>query len=330
MGVFKQGDPLADDMEETRQAVLGAIENGPVSGPAVAERLGISRAAVWKHVEALREDGFDIEGGRDGYRLAGVPEYGAAIQYGLEAPFSIEYHDRIASTNDRARELASDGAADVVVIADQQTGGRGRHARPWASPSGGVWMSLVLRPDLPPAHLPVLTLAAAVATAEAVRQTGVEAQLKWPNDVVVPTESSSEATPEGNGKKLAGILTELTGETDRVYWAVIGIGLNANVDAEDLPSTATSLREQVGDVDRRELVQSLLTRFHDLRSAPESVLPAWRELSHTLGRHVRVALPDQTIEGKAVDVVFPGHLVVETGGERRRIQTGECELLRPV
>ena len=310
-------------MQETRKRVLDALAEGPASGPAVAETLDISRAAVWKHVEALREAGFEVESREDGYVLTNVPEFGgAAVEYGLDAPFDVEYHDSTDSTNERARELAGEGADDVVVLADEQTGGRGRLDREWSSPSGGIYLSIVCRPDLPPAQVPVYTLAAAVATAEAVRAAGVDAEIKWPNDVLVPTGKDEE-------RKLAGILTEMEGEADRVSWVVIGVGLNADIDADAVPGTATTMREQVGDVDRAALTRRLLERFDELRADPESVLPAWRELASTLGRRVRVETPGGEVVGEAVDVEFPGTLVVETEAGEERVSAGDCEHLRP-
>jgi BirA family biotin operon repressor/biotin-[acetyl-CoA-carboxylase] ligase len=327
-------------MNDTRRGVLEAIADGPVGGPALADELGVSRNAVWKHVEALREDGFEITSDDDGYALAGVPEFGGlAVEFGLDAPFAVEYHDAVASTNDRARELAVEGASDVVVLADEQTVGRGRLDREWAAPSGGVWLSTVLRPNLPPAHVPALTLAAAVATTDAAREAGVPAKIKWPNDVLVGesgergvSESHSEAcgTPSRGGKKLAGILTEMEGEADRVSWVVVGIGVNANVSADALPEGATTIRNEVGEIDRRVFVQRLLERFDELRCDPESAVEAWRERTATLGQRVRVETPNRTIVGQAVDVAFPGALVVETDDGRERVHAGDCEHLRPV
>ena len=324
-------------MQETRRRVLEALADGPVSGPALADRLDVSRAAVWKHVEALREAGFEVESRDDGYVLAGVPEFGgAAVEFGLEAPFEVEYHDSIGSTNDRARDLAADGASDVVVLADEQTGARGRLDRAWSSPSGGVWLSVVCRPDLPPAQVPVYTLAAAVATTEAVRDVGVDAGIKWPNDVLVPAQPAPDgeaAEPPSVGdeeKKLVGILTEMEGEADRVSWVVVGVGLNANVDAGAVPETATTIREQVGDVNRAALTRRILERFDELRRDPEAVLPAWRDLSTTLGRRVRVETPGGEVVGEAVDVEFPGTLVVATDDGEVRVSAGDCEHLRPV
>jgi BirA family biotin operon repressor/biotin-[acetyl-CoA-carboxylase] ligase len=318
---------------ETRRALLDALADGPVAGPALADRLGVSRAAVWKQVEALRDAGFEVESGDGGYRVTAVPEYGAAaVEYGLDAPFAVEYHDELDSTNRRARDLAADGAADVVVLAERQTGGRGRLERAWASPPGGVWMSLLLRPTLPPARVPLLTLAAAVAVTRAAREAGVDARIKWPNDVIVPA-SGEERDGAGAGsdyRKLAGILTEMQGEADRVAWVVLGIGVNANVDPADLPAGATSLRAAAGDVERRRFVQRVLEVFDDLRVDPESILREWRAHADTLGRAVRVETPDGEVVGEAADVTDAGALVVETDGGRVTVHAGDCEHLRPV
>ncbi|MFB6096244.1 MAG: biotin--[acetyl-CoA-carboxylase] ligase [Haloferacaceae archaeon] len=315
-------------LSDTQRALLDALEDGPVPGPALADDLGISRAAVWKAVEALRDAGFEIESGDGGYAVRDVPAYGAAaLEYGLAAPYVVEYHDTLGSTNDRAREIAAAGddrdvAEDVVVVADEQTGGRGRLDRAWSAPRGGVWLSLVLRPERPPAHVPLFTLAAAVATTRACREAGVDAGIKWPNDVLVEGDRG--------GLKLAGVLTEMEGEADRVSWLVVGVGVNANVDAAALPAGATSLRDQRGsDVDRRRFVQRLLEEFHALRSAPEAVLPAWRDLATTLGRRVRVDTPGGVVEGEAVDVVDPGALVVRTDDGEVTVHAGDCEHLRP-
>jgi BirA family biotin operon repressor/biotin-[acetyl-CoA-carboxylase] ligase len=343
-------------MNDTRRALLAALADGPVAGPQLADELGVSRAAVWKQVEGLREEGFEVSSDDDGYAVESVPEYGgAAIEFGLEAPFAVEFHASLPSTNDRARELAAEGLEDVVVVADEQTGGRGRLSRAWNSPSGGIWTSLLVRPDVPPAHAPVFTLAAAVAVTRAAREAGVDAGIKWPNDVIVSeannctsdsresdgvvvsgaSDGSSDgsdgvaATAAGDDAKLAGILTEMEGEANRVSWLVVGVGVNANVALEDLPERATSLRAEVGDVDRRVFVQRVLEEFDSLRGDPESVLDAWREHARTLGRRVRVETPGGVVEGEAADVVFPGALVVDTGEGEVTVHAGDCEHLRP-
>ncbi len=305
-------------MQETRERILDLLAIGPQSGPALAETLDISRAAVWKHIEALREEGFSITSSDTGYEITAVPEFGAAaIEFGLNLPYTIQYQQSVESTNATARKLAREGKRDIVVVADEQTGGRGRLDREWNSPSGGIWCSLLFEPDVPVAHAPVFTLAAAVATARAVRSVGVEATIKWPNDVLV------------GDNKLAGILSEMEGEADRLSWLVIGIGLNANIDATALPDHATSIAEQVGNCNRGTLTRTLLQEFHALRTDTETILPAWRELSATLGTAVRVETKTRTVRGTAVDIRYPGQLVVETDAGTEVISTGDCEHLRP-
>ncbi len=238
--------------------------------------------------------------------------------------YAVEYHDSIDSTNRRARELASTGARDILVLADRQTGGRGRLDREWSSPSGGLWCSLLFRPDRPVARMPLLTLAAAVATTRAVRTVGVDAGIKWPNDLLV------------DGRKLAGILTESGGERRREPWVVVGIGVNANVARTALPEGATSLREvrasngEQRSVDRNRLIRRLIEEFDAVRTSDDEILDAWREHAVTLGQHVRVETPNGTVVGDAVDVESPGALVVRTDEGRTRIHAGDCEHLRPV
>lgn len=356
---------------DTRRAVLEALADGPVSGPDLAARMDVSRAAVWKAVESLRDAGFSIDGGSEGYAVQDTPPYGGpAIAYDLDAPFTIDYHDQLGSTNERARKLASAGDSNVAVIADEQTTGRGRLGREWSAPSGGIWLSALQRPDVSPAHAPAFTLAAAVATTQLCREAGVHAHIKWPNDVIVgeyddddgqthrsrkmQTTNSGEAvsdTPR-SGRKLAGILTEMEGEADRVSWLVVGIGVNANIDAEVLPADATSIRHEAEDIDRRRFLQALLEQFAELCEDLEAVIPAWREYASTLGSRVRIDTsistrtdpdratdtpseettsrsPSHTVVGRAVDIEFPGTLVIDTGSGLQRVHTGDCQHLRP-
>jgi len=260
----------------------------------------------------------------------------AGIADGLEAPYDVAFYERIGSTNDRGRELAREGRSGIVVVANEQTGGRGRRDRSWSGPPGGVYCSVVLDPYLDPDDAPMLTLGAAVAVARAAREAGVPAGIKWPNDVVVPVRDgkpveAGRPTDPGNAhdgeieeRKLAGILTERT--AGRV---VVGVGVNANVDAERLPAGATTMRELVGDVDRRRFLQRLLEEFQDLTADPETIVPAWRELATTLGRRVRVDTPAGEVVGVARSVERPGRLVVETADGLERVSTGDCEHLRP-
>ena len=253
--------------------------------------------------------------------MAGYDESG--ITDGLNAPYAVEFHETLGSSNDRARELGPD-APETVVVADEQTAPRGRSGRAWSSPSGGVWFSLAVHPDAPPAHTPAYTLAMAVAVTESSREAGVQARIKWPNDVLVGHEGAR------GGQKCCGILTETADSGDRL---VIGVGWNVNVDPAALPvADATSLQAELGDpVDRRRLLQRTLERFHDHRQDLAAMLDRWRSLSDTLDRRVRVETPDGPVVGRAVAVTFPGALVVRTdAGEERTITAGDCEHLRPI
>jgi BirA family transcriptional regulator, biotin operon repressor / biotin---[acetyl-CoA-carboxylase] ligase len=321
-------------MQETRRAVLDRIADGPVTGPALATGLGVSRTAIWNHVEALREAGFTIRSVESGYRLDGIPEYGGpAVEFGLAAPFSVDYHETVASTNARARDLAIEGAENVVVLADAQTGGRGRLDRGWDSPTGGIWLSVLCRPAIEPSRAPLYTLAAAVATTRAIRTTGVEAAIKWPNDLLVPAEKDNDENDgdESGERKLAGILTEMRGEADRLAWLVVGIGINANIMSADLPAGATSLYEQRGgeNVTRAPLVRTLLNEFDGLRTDLGSVIEAWRTHTLTLGRRVRVETARESVVGRAIDITAEGALVIETPDGSRTVRAGDCEHLRP-
>lgn len=250
------------------------------------------------------------------------------ISDGLQAPYAVEFHETLGSSNDRAHTLAESGAGETVVVADEQTNPRGREGREWSSPSGGVWFSLLIDPDAPASETPAYTLAMAVAVTEACREAGVEARIKWPNDVLVGSEGAR------GGRKLCGILTEwVEGEEESDRRLVIGVGWNVNVDRADLPvADATSLTVELGrNADRTRLLQRALERFHELRGDLRDALARWRELSDTLGRRVRVETPDGPVVGEAREVVFPGGLLVVTDdGDERVVTAGDCEHLRPI
>jgi BirA family biotin operon repressor/biotin-[acetyl-CoA-carboxylase] ligase len=231
--------------------------------------------------------------------------------------YDVEHHGSLDSTNRRARELAVEGADRVVVAADEQTGGRGRRGRSWRSPQGGIYLSIVRRPGASARDAPLFTLAAAVGVARAARERGVEARIKWPNDVVV-----------GRGK-LAGVLTESATAGDALAWVIVGVGVNVVAPGVE---GATGLGEHAAreDVDRPAFVADLLAAFDRVAGDSGTTLSAWRELSDTLGRRVRVETPGGEVVGEAVDVDPPGTLVVETATGRRRVAVGDCEHLRPV
>ncbi len=233
----------------------------------------------------------------------------------------MRWHDTLASTNDLAKRLAEIPVPEgTVVVAEHQTAGRGRLGRPWSSPRGGVWLSVILKPGLPPGQVPLIGLTASIAAARAIRATtGLLARVKWPNDVLV------------DGHKVVGILVE-TGPG--AEWVVVGIGVNANVAAGDLPQNiaypATSLQAALGHpVDRSALVQALLRELErlcdEIRAA--GVLPTvrrWREIADTLGRRVRVEIAGTAVEGVAADIDDSGALLVrQEDGTHQRVIAGE-------
>ncbi|MFZ5447325.1 MAG: biotin--[acetyl-CoA-carboxylase] ligase [Thermodesulfobacteriota bacterium] len=309
------------------QILRGALN--PISGERLAAQLGLSRAAVWKRVHRLKALGYAIEGSpRRGYRLLAVPDklLPEEVLQGLRTRIlagPVHYFETLDSTNNYAKELAARGAPEgTVVIAETQTGGRGRLGRGWISPPGvGLYVSVVLRPMLPPMELPQITLTTAVAVVRAIRQiTGVAPGIKWPNDLLV------------NGKKLGGILTEMETESDRIRHVVIGLGLNVNnLDfPPELVASATSLAQAVGGTfSRLELLKAWLEEFEGLyerflsQGFPE-ILEEWKRHAVTLGQEVTVQQGPRRISGQAVDVATDGALLVYTPeGKIVRVTSGE-------
>ena len=285
--------------------VLEALAKAPVGGPELADLLGVSRAAVHKAITGLRAEGLTIEAGSGGYQLADAGAgYGpATLSWWCRR--EVVFLPSCASTNAEAFRLAGEGAADgTLVVAGEQTAGRGRLQRPWHSPpEASVAMSLILRPELPPADAALVCLAAAVGVAEVVRGRGAPLGLKWPNDLV-----------DRAGGKYAGLLAEVRAEVDRLHFVVLGLGVNVGpmTFPDDLPH-ARCLHDHLGVVSRAELVAELTgaieARVVQLQRDREGLLQAWRDMSFTLGRPVRAA----RVEGIAIDLRHDGALLVDTG-----------------
>jgi BirA family transcriptional regulator, biotin operon repressor / biotin---[acetyl-CoA-carboxylase] ligase len=309
------------------QVLRGAAD--AISGEYLAAQLGLSRAAVWKRVHRLKAQGYVIEGSpRRGYRLLGVPDklLPEEVLQGLKTCLlmgPVHYFETLNSTNDLAKALAAQGAPEgTVVVAEAQTGGRGRLGREWDSPPvAGLYVSLVLRPMLPPMELPQITLTTAVAVVRAVRRvTGLVPGIKWPNDLLV------------NGKKLGGILTEMETESDRIRHVVVGLGLNVNNPGFpfDLAATATSLALSAGRTfSRVNLLQAWLEEFEALygrflHQEFAEILEEWKGLTVTLGKMVTVRQGPREISGQALDVAPDGALLLRTAnGEMVRVTSGE-------
>ena len=316
-------------------SALRAAVNGSVSGAELSQTLGISRAAIWARIEELRKLGYDIEASPHlGYRLVNDPDVlhaddlvarlGKTRVIGRD----IRVFQETTSTNDLVEKLARDGVPEgVVVFAESQTQGRGRLGRKWISPAcKGLWFSVLLRPDLRPQEATQLTIAAATALWRAIQaETGLSAEIKWPNDILF------------RGKKAAGILTEMSAELDRVKYLILGVGVDVNLAASEFPpdvrKTATSLRAELGrPILRAELATAILReldrdyarvcsgRFADLADE-------WEERCTTIGQHVTITVGERKIRGRAESLDDDGALLVRTEhGHLERIIGGDVTL----
>ena len=306
----------------------------PVSGEELAKTLGITRTAIWKHIQTLKKEGYQIEAyTKKGYVLTGVPDklLPAEIGDALTTRFighHICYEDTVVSSNEVLKKLASTGAEDgTICVAEEQTGGKGRLARGWYSPKGkGLWFSVLLKPTFLPQEAPKMTLLAAVAVVRAIREVcGVEALIKWPNDVLL------------DNRKLVGILTEMSAEFGHINYLVVGIGINVCVPREMVPeelrASAVSIEDVTGThVDRVQLLAKVLDYmeyYYDeaCKNGFAPVFDQWREYSATLGRMVKVISPDTTYLGEALDIDDTGALLVKKeNGEIEKVLAGDVSI----
>ncbi len=305
-----------------------------VSSDELCKVVDISRAAIWKHIEKLRAEGYDIEAAPHlGYRLVAAPDslIPSEIKHGLKAGIlgrEIISYKKVDSTNTVAYSLAEKGMKEgAVVLADEQTAGKGRHGRAWTSPpKSGIYLSCILRPGIAPNEIAGITLMAAVAVAKSIRElSGLDALIKWPNDILI------------SGKKVCGILTEIKAEQDGVEFVILGIGLNVNTKARHLPRGATSIREETDrkeDLSRVEFTKRILERLETEYMLMKNkgfgpVIEEWKALSAMLGTRVKVALPNRTVEGLAHDVDSSGALVVRLdSGVLEKVLSGDVEMVR--
>ena len=307
-------------------------EEGYVSGEDLSHELGISRAGVWKHIESLREEGYEIEAFPHlGYRLISIPDRLTEIELKWQLKTDIiarkiYSYKETSSTNDAAYHLAASGEKEgSVVIAESQTAGRGRMGRFWVSPkSKGAYFSIILRPDILPKEVSSITLFSALSVAKTIREmAGLAAFIKWPNDVLI------------NNKKICGILTEMNAETDKINFVIIGIGININTKEELLPKGATSIMEARGaEISRVELVKGIfknLDKYYRLFNSGQiaEIIKEYKEFSNFLGKRVQVAYHDTKLEGYAIDVDKEGALILRMdSGLNERVLAGDVTMLR--
>jgi BirA family biotin operon repressor/biotin-[acetyl-CoA-carboxylase] ligase len=303
-----------------------------LSGEELAHKCGISRTMVWKHIQTLEKDGFTIEAvPSQGYRILNEPDILRAsdIKQGLKTKLmGKELHllREVASTNTYGMELASKGSPEgTVVIAETQTAGKGRRGRKWISPKGNLYLSVLLRPEIPFHKAPLITLMGAVAVASALRATcNLAPAIKWPNDIFL------------SGKKVSGLLTEMSAEQDRIKHIVLGIGIDVNMELSTLPedvrAQTTTLASETGHrVDRTQLLRQLLLSLEEWYQVylknDAAVLEEWEKFNMTIGNRVMVSGQGATIEGLAHSIDSEGRLLIQLDdGTLKQIAAGDVTL----
>jgi BirA family biotin operon repressor/biotin-[acetyl-CoA-carboxylase] ligase len=291
-----------------------------VSGEALAQKLGISRVAVWKQIQRLKDMGYEIIANQNlGYCLISRPDLliPQEVQRRLFTKYigkEVYYFPELKSTNIMAKEKALHRAEGInegtLIIAERQSAGKGRLGREWFSPAGGIWLSIILYPQLPPSYISRITLMTAVVVVRAIKMcTQIDPQIKWPNDILI------------NEKKVCGILTEMSAELDIINWVVVGIGINVNIEhqefPEDIQENTISLKEVSGkEILRVKMVQIFLQEFEKYyeslkRKEFSSILKEWKLYSHTLGRKIRVDMGERIVTGEAVNINEEGALILK-------------------
>lgn len=314
--------------------LLRASKDEPVSGEDISRKLEVSRTAVWKHIQALKNEGYNIESvPKKGYILREAPDrlFPQEILSHLKTKWlgrNICYRDTVDSSNNLAKALANEGCENgLLVVAEEQGAGKGRLSRGWISPyAKGIWFSVVLKPPFLPQEASKCTLLAAVAVVKAVNKiAGVSAAIKWPNDILL------------NGRKLVGILTEMNAEFGHINYVVIGTGINTNTVPEDYPEDVRSLAVCVADAasepfTRVQLLADILKNMEELyETAVEkgfaAVFDEWRRCSCTLGQEVKVIAPDMIYYGTAVDIDSEGLLMVRReDGSVEKVVAGDVSI----
>ncbi len=303
-----------------------------VSGQELCSRFAVSRTAVWKAINGLKEEGYEIEAVQNkGYRLLSSPDvmWEGEVRSRLHTKWagsSYLFRPVTGSTNMDAKKAAEEGAPEgTVVVAERQDAGRGRRGRAWSSPEGcNLYFTLLLRPTCRPEQASMLTLVMALAVAEAIGEEGISVGIKWPNDIV------------SSGRKLCGILTEMSAEPDYIHYVVIGVGVNVNQEEfpEEIEQMATSLRKEKGKrVARAGLLASVLEHFEQAYEVfgstwdMERLLPSYERLLLNKGAHVRVLDPKGEYQGTARGINTKGELLVEKeDGSMEAVYAGEVSV----
>jgi BirA family transcriptional regulator, biotin operon repressor / biotin---[acetyl-CoA-carboxylase] ligase len=323
-------------MPDSAFRVLEILERatGPLSGEAISNEIGMTRSAVWKHVNELRMMGYDISSSqKEGYRLTRTSN--KLLPYEIHKKLrtrvigkKIRYLENTPSTIWVGKQLTSEGDVakmhGMVIIAEEQTGGVGRMGRAWVSPSGGIWITIVLKPQVPVDHIFMITMAGSIAVARAIRKEfDIGALIKWPNDVFIGT------------KKVAGLLLELSAEADVVHHCLLSIGIDVNIPlsnfSPELQDRITSISAEMGhEVDRASFLARILKEFESRYLLVESgeydaIIQEWKSISCTLENRVQIRTLRNSFEGDAVDIDEYGALIIrKENGKLERVIAGDC------
>lgn len=317
-----------------KEKILALLQNAKtyLSGQEISEKFGVSRTAVWKVIRQLENEGYEIDAVRNrGYRLRTVPDIltEERLQKCIQTDWAgncVAMFEEIDSTNNEAKRKAEAGAGHgTLVVSEIQTAGKGRRGRNWVSAKGdGIWMSLILKPDIEPANASMLTLVMALAVVSAIRGlTGAKAEIKWPNDIVL------------NKKKVCGILTEMSAEPDLINHIVVGVGINVHNEKfpDDIQDKATSIFAETGNkITRAELIALTLKRFEHYYAQfcrfqdMTALLEEYNDQLVNTGREVAVLDPKQEYRGTARGINGRGELMVQTEDGMRNVASGEVSV----
>jgi BirA family biotin operon repressor/biotin-[acetyl-CoA-carboxylase] ligase len=306
-----------------------------ISGEDISKQIGVTRTAVWKHINQLKEEGYEIESiSRKGYCLIKEPDmlYADLLEIDKRSIVfgkKIYHFESVESTNTIAKRLAAEGADEgTIIIAEEQTEGKGRLGRYWQSDKGaGIWMSIILKPKIEPSEATKITQIAAAAAAAVIRNcTGCKTEIKWPNDIIL------------NKKKVCGILTEMSGELNSVNYVIVGIGINVKQKQEDFvpdfAKYATSIKSYTDKtISRKEIVIDMLEEFERLyldflyTGSIKKSLKVCKKYSATLGNKVRIIYREKEILAEAIDITEKGELLIKDDfGEIKKVISGEVSV----
>jgi BirA family biotin operon repressor/biotin-[acetyl-CoA-carboxylase] ligase len=324
---------IGDNMKEKILTMLKQNKGCFLSGEKISDKFHVTRSAIWKYMNILKEEGYVIESiPRKGYRLISSPDiltYEEIEEY-LKTDFvgrNIYYFDSLSSTNIKAKEIAINEKEGTVIIAEEQTMGKGRLGRKWVSPKGkGIWMSMILKPKVDPTKVAKMTLIGAAAVNQGLRDMRINSHIKWPNDIVI------------DGKKVCGILTEMSCELNMINYVVMGIGINVNLDIndfnEELINKATSLRSITREkINRKKLLAYILNNFEELympfkeRGDISKTIQISRENSIVIGKEVRIIKGDVERIGVVLDINNEGQLIIKyKNGVIEEVFSGEISV----